>query len=67
MTLAIFYLCNCQTPAAVEKALKGIDGVDNAVVDLNSKTAEVTLNKVINNDVLSNVVTEAGYEVVEVK
>nr|WP_312576549.1 heavy metal translocating P-type ATPase [Sedimentibacter sp.] len=53
--------------AAVEKALKGIDGVDNAVVDLNSKTAEVTLNKDINNDVLSNAVTEAGYEVVEVK
>ncbi len=53
--------------AAVEKALKGIDGVDNAVVDLNSKTAEVTLNKDINNDVLSSAVTEAGYDVVEVK
>jgi P-type Cu+ transporter len=53
--------------AAVEKALKGIDGVENAVVDLNNKTAEVTLNKDINNDILSNSVTEAGYEVVEVK
>jgi len=53
--------------AAVEKALKGIDGVDNAVVDLNNKTAEVTLNKEISNDTLSNVVIEAGYEVVEVK
>jgi cation transport ATPase len=53
--------------AAVEKALKGIDGVENAVVDLNNKTAEVTLNKDINNDILSNSVFEAGYEVVEVK
>lgn len=53
--------------AAVEKALKGIDGVENAVVDLNNKTAEVTLNKDINNDILSNAVIEAGYEVVEVK
>lgn len=53
--------------AAVEKALKGIDGVNNAVVDLNSKTAEVTLNKEINNDILSNAVIKAGYEVVEVK
>lgn len=53
--------------AAVEKALKGIDGVDSAVVDLNNKTAEVTLNKNLNNDILSNAVTEAGYEVVEVK
>lgn len=53
--------------AAVEKALKGIDGVDSAVVDLNNKTAEVTLNKELNNDILSNAVTEAGYEVVEVK
>jgi P-type Cu+ transporter len=53
--------------AAVEKALKGIDGVDNAVVDLNSKTAVVELNKDIKNDVLSTAVTEAGYEVIEIK
>jgi Cu+-exporting ATPase len=53
--------------AAVEKVLKGIDGVDNAVVDLNNKTAEVILNKDINKDILSNAVIEAGYEVSEVK
>ena len=53
--------------AAVEKALKGIDGVENAVVDLNSKTAEVTLNKNIDNDILSKAVTDAGYDVVEVQ
>jgi len=53
--------------AAVEKALKGIDGVESAVVDLNNKTAEVILKKDVNNDVLSKVVTDAGYDVVEVK
>lgn len=53
--------------AAVEKALKGIDGVENAVVDLNNKTADVTMNKVISDDILSKVVTDAGYDVVEVK
>lgn len=53
--------------AAVERALKGIDGVENAIVDLSNKTAEVTLNKDIDNDILSKAVTDAGYDVVEVK
>jgi len=53
--------------AAVERALKGIDGVENAVVDLNSKTADVNMNKVISDDILSKAVTDAGYDVVEVK
>jgi len=53
--------------AAVEKALKAVDGVENAVVDLSNKKAEVTLIKEVSNDVLSKAVTEAGYEVVEVK
>jgi Cu+-exporting ATPase len=53
--------------AAVEKALKNVDGVDNAVVDLGSKTAEVTLSKEVSAEDLTNAVTEAGYEVTEVK
>lgn len=53
--------------AAVEKALKAVDGVENAVVDLANKTAEVTLTKEVNNDILSKAVTDAGYDVVEVK
>lgn len=53
--------------AAVEKALKKVEGIDNAIVNLEEKTAEVTLNKEISNDILSNVVTEAGYEVIEIK
>jgi len=53
--------------AAVEKALKAVAGVENAVVDLNTKTAEVTLTGEVSGDVLSKAVTGAGYEVVEVK
>jgi len=53
--------------SAVEEAIKGIDGVENAVVDLNNKTAVITLNKDVNNDVLSKAVTDAGYDVVEVQ
>jgi Cu+-exporting ATPase len=50
--------------AAVEKALKAVDGVENAVVDLANKTAEVTLNKEVKDDTLKKAVEEAGYEVV---
>ncbi len=53
--------------AAVEKALKAVDGVENAVVDLSSKKADVTLTKEVSNDVLSKAVADAGYDVVEVK
>jgi len=53
--------------AAVEKALKSVDGVENAVVDLNNKSADVTLAKEVSNDVLSKAVADAGYEVTEVK
>lgn len=53
--------------AAVEKALKSVDGVENAVVDLSNKTADVTLTKEVSNETLSKAVTDAGYDVVEVK
>lgn len=53
--------------AAVEKALKAVDGVENAVVDLSSKKAEITLAKQVSDDVLSKAVADAGYDVVEVK
>jgi Cu+-exporting ATPase len=53
--------------AAVEKALKAVDGVENAVVDLEKKSADVTLSKNVDSDVLTKAVTDAGYEVTEVK
>ncbi len=53
--------------AAVEKALKSVDGVKNAVVDLEGSTAEVTLKNDVSDEVLSKVVADAGYEVTEIK
>jgi Cu+-exporting ATPase len=52
--------------ATVEKALKSVDGVENAVVDLKHKSADVTLSKEVKNDVLSKAVTDAGYEVTKI-
>ncbi len=49
--------------AAVEKALKALDGVEDAAVNLDEKTAEVTLNKEVADDFLAKAVTDAGYEV----
>ncbi len=49
---------------AVEKALNAIDGV-TATVDLASKSATVTGD--IENDVLTKVITDAGYTVEEIK
>jgi copper ion binding protein len=54
---------HCQ--ARVEKALNEIDGVE-AKVDLKKNRAVVTLAKEVNDQMLSDAVTEAGYEVVSV-
>lgn len=53
--------------AAVEKALKSVEGVENAVVNLEQKLADVELAKEVSNEILTNAVVDAGYEVVEVK
>jgi copper chaperone CopZ len=44
-----------------------VDGVKNAVVDLEGSTAEVTLKNDVSDEVLSKVVADAGYEVTEIK
>ena len=46
----------------VEKALNAIDGV-NAKVDLEGKCAYVTLNSDVDDKILKDAVTDAGYEV----
>ena len=45
----------------VEKALAGVDGVTQAKVDLEKKQAEVTLSKEVDDQVLMDTVTQAGY------
>lgn len=44
-------MCN-HCKMTVEKALKAVEGVENAVVDLESKTATITLSKDVADDVL---------------
>ncbi|MDT3700089.1 MAG: cation transporter [Thermincola sp.] len=50
---------------AVEKALKTLDGVQDAAVDLAAKTVSVDYNSsVVNGDSLKKTIIDAGYEVV---
>ena len=51
----------------VEKALSAIDGVSAVEMSLEGKSAKLTLSKDIDDKVLSDAVTEAGYEVVSVQ
>ena len=46
----------------VEKALAGVAGVDSAQVDLEKKTATVSMAEDVADQVLMDAVTEAGYE-----
>lgn len=52
--------------ARVEKALNALDGVE-AKVDLEAKTAEVTLSKEVSDEALIKAVVDAGYEVTSVE
>ena len=51
----------------VEKTLAAIDGVSAVEMSLEGKTATLTLSKEVEDKVLTDAVTEAGYEVVSVQ
>lgn len=51
----------------VEKALGAIDGVDKVEMSLEGKSATLTLSKEVDNQTLTDAVTEAGYEVVSIQ
>ena len=53
--------------AHVKKALESIDGVQNADVSLDEKSAKVTLAQPIADEVLKAAVVDAGYEVTAIK
>jgi len=53
--------------AAVENALKTLDGVESVTVSLEEKQAIVELNKEIDNRILENIITEKGYNVIDIK
>ena len=51
---------------SVEKALKGIDGVENVAVKLDDKKASITSTKSINNDKIKKVIEDIGFEVKDI-
>ena len=59
LTVEGMMCAHCQ--AHVQKALAGVEGVTEAVVDLESKEATVTLAQDVADQVLMDAVTEAGY------
>ena len=65
-TMVIEGMMCAHCKAHVEKALNALDGV-SASVDLEAKTAHVTLSAPVSDDVLKNAVTEAGYEVTSIQ
>lgn len=52
--------------AKVESALKEVQGVEDVKVSLFRKKATVTGNN-LNDDILKNAVTDAGYEVISIE
>ena len=51
----------------VQKALEEISGVESVVMSLENKTAEVSLKEDVADDMLKAAVTEAGYEVTDIR
>lgn len=53
--------------ARVEKMLKGVEGVTDAVVDLEGENAIVNLSAPVENDLIREAVDDAGYEVLDIQ
>lgn len=53
--------------SAVDKALRQVSGVSDVVMDLAGKTAVVTMAQEVGDDTLTKAVTDAGYEVINIK
>ena len=51
----------------VQKALEALENVEQAVMNLEEKTATVTLLSEVSDTALTEAVTDAGYEVKEIK
>lgn len=53
--------------ARVQKALEAVEGVTGVTMSLEEKSAVVTMESEITDEMLRKAVTEADYEVVEIK
>lgn len=50
-----------------KKALEAVEGVTEAVVELSTKSATLTLSKAVDDAVLKAAVEDAGYEVTDIR
>ena len=53
--------------ARVEKALKAVDGIVDAKVDLANKNATIELSGNVEDGLLKEAIEDAGYDVVDIK
>ena len=53
--------------ARVEKMLKGLEGVSDAVVDLEGENAIVNLSAPVADELIREAVDDAGYEVIAIQ
>lgn len=53
--------------ARVQKALEALEGISAVTMSLEQKSAEITLDQEISNQLLTQTITDAGYEVVEIR
>lgn len=53
--------------ARVQKALEAVEGVASVEMSLEEKSAVVALDREVSEEALEKAVTEAGYEVVEIR
>ena len=66
-TLTIEGMMCAHCTAHVQKALSAVPGVSGVEVSLEGKSAAVTLSAPVEDQTLKDAVTEAGYEVVEIR
>lgn len=53
--------------ARVSVALMGLDGVENAEMSLENKTAVLTLSKDVSDDIIRETVDDTGFDVVGIE
>lgn len=59
---------NCgHCTGTVEKALRAMSGVEDVAVDLASKSATIKAQDSVSNDLLTKAVTDAGFQVVDIR
>ena len=51
----------------VQKVLEAVEGVTSVTMSLENKSAEIEMSAEVSDDVLKEVITEAGYEVIEIR